>query len=155
MSKIYHINIISVLLLLFISCSPTTQIGKFYTPEEANKLFGSVIYSIDLNTSDLSELLKKTEKSIMFGLINRQLIILDNNRKLIYPEKAEYKETDVFTVYSTDVIMELLSSKTLNKESDSKSEVVSIEQRIEVLSISTETKTLETGSKCPPFCQDK
>jgi len=150
MSKIYHIIFVSVLLLLFISCSPTKEIGKIYTREEANKLFGNVIYSVDLNISVLSELLKKTEKSIMFGLIGRQLIILDNNRNLIYPEKAEYKDTDVFTVYDTDVVSQLIS----NKESRSQSENVSVEQRIEVLSISTEKNTLEMGLKCPPLCPD-
>lgn len=150
MSKIYHSTIISVLLLLFISCSPTKQIGKFYTPEEANKLFGNVIYSVDLSTNVLSELLKQTEKSIMFGLVDRQLIILDNHRNLIYPDKAEYKDTDIFTVYSIDVVTQLIS----NRESGSQSENVSVEQRREVLSISSEISTLEMGLKCPPLCPD-
>lgn len=150
MSKIYYIPYIFILLLLFISCSPTTQIGKFYTPEEANKLFGNVVYSVDLNTSVLSELLKQTEKSIMFGLIDRQLIILDKHRNLIYPDKAGYKDTDVFTVYSTDVVSQLISNKGYGNQSEN----VSVEQRREVLSISTEKNTLEMGSKCPPFCLD-
>jgi hypothetical protein len=154
MSKIYHIIVISVLLLLFLSCSPTSQIGKIYTLEEADKLFGNVIYSVDINSNTLSELLKKTDKSIMFGLIDRQLIILDNHRNIIYPEKAEFKETDVFTVYSTNVVLELLSGKALIKQSDEEADSVSIEQRREVLSVSTETRTLETGSKCPPNCPD-
>jgi hypothetical protein len=154
MSKIYHIIVISVLLLLFLSCSPTSQIGKIYTPEEANKLFGNVIYSVGINNNTLSELLKKTDKSIMFGLIDRQLIILDNNRNIIFPEKAEFKETDVFTVYSTNVVMELLSNKALNKQTDGEADSVSIEQRREVLSVSTETNTLENGTKCPPLCPE-
>jgi hypothetical protein len=158
MSKIYHVIIVSILFLLFFACSPTTQLGKIYTPEEANKLFGNVLYSVDINSNILSELLKKTEKSIMFGLIDRQLIILDNHRKLIYPEKAEYKDTDVFTVYSTDVVIKLLSGKALNKESDNEtnneSENISVEQRREVLSVSTDVLTLETGAKCPPACED-
>ena len=154
MSKIYHIIVVSVLLLLFLSCSPTSQMGKIFTPEEANKLFGNVIYSVDINSNTLSELLKKTDKIIMFGLIDRQLIILDNNRNIIFPEKAEIKETDVFTVYSTDVVMELLSGKAVNKQTDGEAETVSIEQRREVLSVSTDIQTLETGGKCPPLCPD-
>lgn len=154
MSKIYHIIVISVLLLLFLSCSPTQQIGKIYMPEEANKLFGNVIYYVNINSNTLSELLNKTDKIIMFGLIDRQLIILDNHRNIIFPEKAEIKETDVFTVYSTDIVMELLSGKVLNKQTDGQVDSVSIEQRREVVSVSTETNTLETGSKCPPNCQD-
>jgi hypothetical protein len=121
--------------------------GKIYTPEEANKLFGDVIYSVDINSNVVSELLKKTEKSIMFGLINREIIILDNNRNLIYPEKAEYTDTDVFTVYSTDIVRELI----LNKEAGN----VSVDQRKEVLSVSYNNKTLETGTWCPPFCSQE
>jgi hypothetical protein len=154
MSKIYHIIVVSVLLLLFLSCSPTSQMGKIYMPEEANKLFGNVIYSVNINSNTLSELLKKTDKSIMFGLIDRQLIILDNHRNIIFPEKAEFKETDVFTVYSTNIVMELISGKALNKQTDEEADTVSIEQRREVLSVSTETNTLETGWKCPPNCPE-
>ena len=154
MSKIYHIIVISVILLFFLSCSPASQMGKIYTPEEANKLFGNVIYSVGIKSNTLSELLKKTDKSIMFGLIDRQLIILDNNRSVIFPEKAAFKETDVFTVYSTDVVMDLLSGKALNKQTDVEADSVSIEQRREVLSVSTEIKTLESGAKCPPLCPE-
>jgi hypothetical protein len=146
MSKIYHIIFISILFLLFFACGSTTQMGKIYTPEEANKLFGNVIYSVDINSNVILELLKKTENSIMFGLINRKLIILDNHRNVIYPEKAEVKDTDVFTVYSTDIVSELI----LNKESEN----ISVEQRREVLSVSTQSSTLEAGSKCPPYCPD-
>ncbi|MDP2366490.1 MAG: hypothetical protein Q8M94_22275, partial [Ignavibacteria bacterium] len=104
MSKIYHIIFISVLLLLFISCTPSKQIGQLYSSEEANKLFGNVILSLDVERALIPELIKKTENTIMFGIINQQVIILDNNRKLIYPEKAEYKDTDVFTFYSIEVV---------------------------------------------------
>jgi len=90
----------------------------------------------------------------MFGLINKNLIILGDNRRLIYPEKAEYKESDVFTVYSTDVVKELLSDTILRKQYDNEHETVQVEQRREVLSVSTDTQTLETGSKCPPSCFD-
>jgi hypothetical protein len=142
----YHIIIISVLLLLFFACSSTTQIGKIFATEEANKLFGDVIYSVDINSNVVLKLLNKTEKKIMFGLINRKLIILDNKRNLIYPGKAEFKDTDVFTVYSTDIVRKLI----LNNEAGN----VSAEQRKEVLSVSTQKSTLEAGAKCPPYCNN-
>ena len=150
MSRIYKLIILNVLVGLLFACSSTKQIGKFYEPEEANKLFGNVIYSVDLNTNVLSGLLKKTNNIIMFGIINRELIILDNNRGIIFPEKAEIKDTDVFTVYSTDLLIELIS----NNKSNSQSNNVTVEQRSEVLSISTDKATLETGGKCPPFCAE-
>ena len=154
MSKIYHLIFVSFIALLLLSCSPTNQVGKLYSPEEANKLFGNVLYSADINTNTLAALIKKTDKSIMFGLINKQLIILDNKRHLLYPEKADFKETDVFTVYSTAVLNELLETGKLNKQTDGNAETVSVEQRREVLSVSSDAQTLETGNKCPPVCPD-
>lgn len=152
MSKIYHVIIISIVLLLLLACSPTKEIGKVFTSDEANKLFGPVLFSKNIPQSNLSQFLSKTDKTIMFGIINKQLIILDSKRALLYPEKAEYKDTDVFTVYSVSVVRELLSSNRMNKGTE---DSVSVEQREEVLSVTYGTNTLETGTKCPPMCESE
>lgn len=152
MNKMYHIILISILLFLLLACSPTMEIGKVFTSDEADNLFGPVLFSEDIPQSNLSQLLSKTEKTIMFGIINKQLIILDSKRNLLYPEKAEYKDTDVFTAYSVSVLRELLSNSRLNKGNE---EGVSVEQRIEVLSVTYGTNTLETGAKCPPMCESE
>lgn len=154
MNKNYYLITLASLMFLFFSCTPGSKIGKFYTTDEANELFGSVIYSVEMNSNHLANLLDKTSTTIMFGLINQQLIILDNNRNLIFPEKADYNDTDVFTVYGTEKVRELLAVSKLNKQITDESESVNIEQRKEVLSLSTENKTLETGNKCPPNCPD-
>ena len=152
MSKIYHVIIISILLLLLLACSPTKEIGKVFTSDEADKLFGPVLFSEDTPQSNLSQLLSKTEKTIMFGIINQQLIILDNKRNLLYPEKAEYKDTDVFTGYSVSIVRDLLSNNRMNKGNE---KGVSVEQRREVLSVTYGTNTLESGAKCPPMCKSE
>ena len=149
MSKIYHVIVVSMLLLLLLACSPTKEIGKVFTIEEADKIFGPVLFSEDIPQSTLSQFLSKTDKTIMFGIINQQLIILDNNRNLLYHEKAEYNDTDVFTGYSVSILRELLSNSRLNKGNE---EDVSVEQRREVLSVTYGTNTLESGAKCPPMC---
>lgn len=146
MSKIYHAIVISIILLLFLSCSPTQQIGKIYTNTEAYQLFGAVIYSGEVSREIVTELLSKTENSIMFGIVNKVIIILDNNRKLLYPENAEYKDTDVFTAYNVSAVKELLSK--------SNAQNIAIEQRREVLTVSLGNYTLENGWKCPPNCPD-
>lgn len=152
MSKMYHVIIISILLFLLLACSPTKEIGKVFTSEEADKLFGPVLFSEDIPVSNLTQLLSRTDKTIMFGIINQQLIILDNKRNLLYPEKAEYKDTDVFTAYSVSVVRELLSNNRMNKGNE---ETVSVEQRKEVLSVTSENKTLESGARCPPMCESE
>ena len=77
---------------------------------------------------------------------------MDNKRNLLYPYKAEFNDTDVFTVYSVSVVRELLSLSSLKKGS---TEEVTVEQRREVLSVSYENNTLETGTWCPPFCSQE
>ena len=144
MSKIYHIIIITVLLLFFLSCNSTQQFGKIFTKSEAEQLFGKVIFSTEIPQEIVVDVLNKTEKNIMFGIVNQNAIVLDNNRKLLYPAKAEFKDTDVFTVYSVSVLKELLSKgKLIN---------INVEQRKEVLSVSYDNYTLETGVLCPPIC---
>lgn len=122
--------------------------------EEANQLFGPAIFSVEINSETLRNLMLKTDKNIMFGLINKQLIILDNKRRLLYPDQTEFKETDVFTVYSISLLNELLSDRKINKQSSDGTDIVNIEQRREVLSISSDTRTLESGLKCPPLCTE-
>ncbi|MBK7630563.1 MAG: hypothetical protein IPJ23_07665 [Ignavibacteriales bacterium] len=153
MKKIYHIIIISFLLLLFLSCSPTKEIGKVFTNQEADKLFGTVLYSAQVPLQEIDVLLGKTDKTIMFGIINKGVIILDNKRNLLYPEKAEYKDTDVFTVYSVSLVRGLISEFRQKKMGDE--EELSVEQRREVLSVSYGNNTLETGAKCPPLCESE
>ena len=154
MSKIYHLIFSLLLALLFFSCSTTSRIGKIFTTEDADNLFGNVIFSVEIDPDLLLDLLNKTEKNIMFGLIDKNLIILGDNRKLIYPEQAEFKESDVFTVYSKDIVNELLSYNILRKQNDNEPETIQVEQRREVLSVSTDKQTLESGLKCPPSCFD-
>ena len=151
MSKIFKILVVFLLALILFACSQTSQIGRIYTSEEADKLFGVVIYSESINSSVLAGLLERTDKIIMFGLINKHLIILDNNRHLLYPERADFKDTDVFTSYDTGVVREILSVNS-NKNNDNGSEIIDVEQRREVLSVSSGSYTLETGLKCPPNC---
>jgi hypothetical protein len=147
MSKIYHIIIFVLLLFLFLSCSPTQQLGKIYTKDNAKQLLGNVVYSTEIERDTVAGLLNKTEKNIMFGIINKNLIILDNNRKLLYPLKAEFNDNDVFTVYSISVVKDLLSKGS--------SPIINVEQRREVLSVSYDNNTMEYGTKCPPICDSE
>ena len=144
MGKIYHIIVITVLLLLFLSCGSTQQFGKIFTKAEADEQFGKVIFSAEIPQEIVADVLNKTEKNIMFGIVNQNAVVLDNNRNLLYPANAEFKDTDVFTVYSVSVLKELLSKgKSLN---------INVEQRKEVLSVSKDDYILETGNLCPPIC---
>lgn len=150
MCKTFFLIYLSMISLLFLSCSSSRDIGKMFASEKANQLYGIALQSESISVSTLSKLISKTENIIMFGIINNQLIILDDKRNLLYPEKAEYKDSDVFTGYSVSRVKELLSNNRLEKGSD---ENISVEQREDVLSVTYGKITLETGIKCPPMCE--
>jgi signal recognition particle receptor subunit beta len=136
-------------LLLYLSSSTIAQqAGKIISSEEANNNFGAVGQVTLLSKSFLETMLKQAGQSIMFRVTDSGLIILDANRNVLFPESKETKikvnKEDVFTVYSSSVVYDLLN----RGEGTS----VNIEQRAEVLSITFGLSTLEFGNYCPPFC---
>lgn len=70
MSKIYHIIIISLALFLLLACNPTQQLGKIYSSQEADELFGNIIFTTAIPIDTVTSILERTEKNIMFGIIN-------------------------------------------------------------------------------------
>ena len=142
---------ILILSMLFILCFASTltlsqTYGEIFTSAEANEKFGPVLISVTLSTSYLKQLLNKTDKYIMFKVVEDKAIILDNNRNLLHPTVKIINPTDVFKVFSISVVNELLSSG-LNAN-------VFIEQRNSVLSVSSGDLTMEVGVLCPPWCPD-
>ncbi|OGU75849.1 MAG: hypothetical protein A2V93_01080 [Ignavibacteria bacterium RBG_16_34_14] len=118
--------------------------GKILSKEEANKLFGAVLVSKEMPTSTLQSLVNQSTKVIMFNFINNDGYILDNNRKVLLPAGFSVSSSEVFHVYSTSIVQELLDN--------GGSQVTYIEQRKEVLTITNGNYTLEYSIICPPVC---
>lgn len=118
--------------------------GQIFTNQGADNLFGPVITSVSIPRITFQFFLTKTYNYIMFKVEDNKAIVLDNNRKVISPEGTIINPTDNFTVYKISVINELLSKSNEN--------IVYIQQRNNVLSVSIGGFTMEVGSICPPFC---
>ena len=118
--------------------------GKILNKEEANKLFGAVLVSKEIPTSTLKALVNQSSKVIMFNIINNDSYILGDNRKVLLPAGFSVSNSEVFHVYSTSIIQELLNN--------GNTPVTYIEQRKEVLTITNGDLTLEYALICPPFC---
>lgn len=118
--------------------------GKIISKEEANKLFGAVLVSKEIPTSTLKSLVSQSIKVIMFNIINNDIYISNNNRKVLLPSGFSVNSSEVFHVYSTSIVQELLNS--------GNSKVAYIEQRKEVLTITNGNYTLEYSIICPPYC---
>jgi len=139
--------IIIIVLLFYLSClSFAQQSGKIISSEEANNNFGAVGQVTVVSKSFIETMLKRAGRSIMFKVAESGLMILDEKRNLLFPQSAEIKlkKEDVFTVYSSSIVYDLLTRE--------KGTSLNIEKRAEVLSITFGLYTLEFGSLCPPFC---
>ncbi len=140
------IFIFSMLLILCLSSTSSLSqtYGELFTNTEANKKFGRVLKSISLPTSSLQGLLNRTNNFVMFKLIDGEVFVLDKKRNILYPKGRTINSQEVFTVFSISVINELLSLG--NKD------MVQVEQRSSVLSVSSGGFTMEVGAFCPPIC---
>lgn len=118
--------------------------GKILSKEEANKLFGPVLVSKQIPSSDLRALTEKSAKLIMFKITNNDVYILGDSRKALLPAGAVVTEDEPFSAYSISIVQELLSR---GNES-----VTFIEQRNDVLTITNGIFTLEFSIICPPVC---
>ena len=120
--------------------------GKILSKEEANKLFGAVLVSKQIPSSELKALTSNSTKIIMFKILNDDVYILGDNRKVLSPANAMVNETEPFSAYSVSIVQDLL-----NKGNEP---TTFIEKRNEVLTITNGNFTLEYSLKCPPFCVD-
>lgn len=128
----------------FSSAVFSQPIGKIYTVEEANKLFGKAIDTVTMAKSNLLPILKRTQKNTMFKIANKELIILGDGRKVLYPKNKIVKPDDRFHFFSKSKVLELMKLSNSTK--------VHFETRQNTLTITSGINTLEEAMWCPPFC---
>ena len=145
MQKCFNTIILISLFVLATYSTCFSQVhGKIFTKSEANQRFGPVLVSVSVPTGDLQGMLNKTGNYIMFKIVNNSVIVLNNNRNVIFPQGKSINAQEVFSLYSVSVLNDLLS-----RGDDT---VIYVEQRSEVLSITYGGSTMEVGAFCPPFC---
>ncbi|MBX3009510.1 MAG: hypothetical protein KF816_15925 [Melioribacteraceae bacterium] len=172
-------NLITFLgLLLIISFGLTTQsaaqkserIGKIFKKAEAHALFGRVFGTAEISKADLLKAVKKAGKYMYFNLKNGKPVVVDAKRRSLIDNsiginehsistsinsnsigefrtpETSINENEIYAVYSTEVVEEFLALDDL--------QVVLIERRGGVISLSTENNVLEMSTMCPPYCLD-
>ena len=140
-------NFLIFILLIIFSLSFELQaqvIGKLYSKSDADNIYGPVLNSASINTSDLQTMLLKTQNYIMFSLVNGSPEILDNNRNSLYPTNLIVSSSQVFSLFSVSIVQELLTK--------GGSSLTTIENRQKTLTLTNGEITLEMGQLCPPFC---
>lgn len=145
MNKLLKSVPVTFFLILLFNISLSAQIsGQIFSNQEADNLFGPVITSIPIPRNAFQSFLTKTNNYIMFKVVDYKAIVLDDKRNVISPAGININPTDIFTVYKVSVVYDLLSRGNDN--------IVYIQQRTNVLSVSTGSFTMEVGSLCPPYC---
>lgn len=120
--------------------------GKIISKKEAGELFGDVLVKKEIESEFLRTLCNKSVENMMFKIVDSEVIILGDNRKVIYPPEKVISEADVFSRYSKSLVIELLEKGGSDK--------TYIEERKEVLTISNGLYVLEFSVPCPPLCLD-
>ena len=123
------------------------EIGTIFTTGEADQSYGSVISSVQINTSQILTLIQQSTDLLMFKIIKGQLYILGDNRAVLYPSGGSIDSSEVFAVYSASKVNELLSL--------GGSGTTVIEERSQVTTLTNDRYTLEVSNWCPPFCNQQ
>lgn len=150
MKKTPLLSLLSVLIFLIsfgnYSSAQTKIAGKIVSKNEADQLFGPVLESLQMNTSDFESLINKCEDYMLFSFEPASLNIFNKYRSLLFRNGStrEFSMTDKMKMYSVSVIKELLAKGQATK--------IVIERRQEVLSITDGSYTMEYAAICPPDC---
>lgn len=133
----------AIVFVLNINCFGQ-RYGRLFTRATANEKFGPVVDSIEFSVENFQELLNETDNYTMFKIVNDTIIILNQNRQVLYPEGLIINSKEVFTVFSKSVVEDLISV--------GNSKAVYFEQRGKVFSVTVGNVTMEVGASCPPVC---
>ena len=135
------------------------EIGKLYTNDEADKLYGPVIESIEIPTADLVSMLDKCENYMMFTIKNHELIIANDYREVLTRHKIQLTSSELTqTTDNNDIIddNEILNvyskSKILELIERGGEQNTAFEKRNKVYTMKGGPIILEMSRPCPPWC---
>jgi len=140
-------------------------IGKFFDRNEANVLFGGVINSLTISVADLNAALEKGKDYILIAVKDNQVVIRDEKRGFLSRERVGMGKDEIMYKFSKSMIQNLIQKQVkqskstvgtnaLSTNATTASDLVTVEVRASVISLSYGDATLEMAIPCPPFCAD-
>jgi hypothetical protein len=117
--------------------------GKIISSDEALNLFGEAEKSYKIEASLLKSFIESSEY-LYFNFNSSKPVITTRNKEVLYPSGIHLNGQEVFHVYSSSIVNELLNL--------TEDKFVIIEKRKNVLTISSGSYTLEYALLCPPYC---
>ncbi len=120
--------------------------GEIISKDDANQIFGTVQQYTEISSENLQQSLERSSGVVMFSILNGELFILDNKRNVIIPGGAIINSSEVFSVFSVEIVNKLLIV--------GNSPTTYVEKRTDVLTMTNGDHTLEYSVLCPPVCPD-
>ena len=145
------------------------KVGKIFTKQEANVLFGKVIGTVKLSRKQVKAALANAKDYVLIKVKNSRAHIFSEKRaSLLGNDKTQLAPDEVAFLCSKSVLEEFMSktenenvepvkgTKRYSVESSQSSSngTITVEVRAEVLSLSSLNLTLEAIIPCPPVCPD-
>ena len=140
-------------------------VGKMFDKNEANVLYGKVIGSLSISVADLQAALEKGKDYILITVKNNQVVIRNEKRDFLSRERVDMPNDEKMYIFSKSMIQNLLKTQkpikhgkstvgtnALSTTATTASDLVAVEVRASVMTLSYSDATLEMGLTCPPFC---
>ena len=140
-------------------------VGKMFDRNEANVLYGKVIGSLSISVADLQAALEKGKDYILITVKNNQVVIRNEKRDFLSRERVDMPNDEKMYIFSKSMIQNLLKTQkpikhgkstvgtnALSTTATTASDLVAVEVRASVMTLSYSDATLEMGLTCPPFC---
>ena len=124
------------------------EIGKIFTAEEADKLFGEVDQSVKVEVEKVASFINQLQDYVMFDIQKGRLVAADKKRNPLQKLSYEIPADEKMHVYSVSKVIELLEKG----KAEAKSNTISFEKRGGKMTITYGSHTLELASVCPPIC---
>lgn len=118
-------------------------IGKIFTKQQANELYGPVITSVQISKDQLRAAVAKAKNYVLFAIKDGKAFIMDERKVSLTGDLSFLSYSEKANVLSKSVVEKFLSSS---------SDAVTLEQRATVFTVSSSESTTEGSYPCPPLC---
>ena len=144
-------NLISKFSILLISIAIFSSItmgqekvGKIFTKQQADQIYGKVTKSVEISTENLKKLLNYTQDKVMFRIENNKIIILGDERASLLSEDKAVDSDKIFFMFSKSQVLEMLNM--------GKAGTTTAQMRNNVFTLENGDTVLEIAYPCPPYC---
>lgn len=125
--------------------SKNLTIGKIFTKQQANELYGPVITSVQISKDQLRAAVAKAKNYVLFAIKDGKAFIMDERKVSLTGDLSFLSFNEKAFVFSKGVVEKFLAIPTLT-------DIITVENRATVNTVSSENSTMEYSTACPPVC---